>query len=144
MPLNVKWIFEGEEESGLRSTLPQVFGRITATLLAADVAVVSDTALCSGRAFPPSPTACAGLAYVEVMLRRTRTGTFTPVCMAAPLRTPSMRWLKMIADLHDEDHRVTIDGFYDDAVMPLTAEERTTFASLPFDADEWVARCGRF
>ena len=47
----------------------------------------------------------------------------------------------MIADLHDENHRVTVEGFYD-AVRDLTDEERASYRALPFDEAAWMEEAG--
>ncbi len=47
----------------------------------------------------------------------------------------------MIADLHDDDHRVTVEGFYDD-VRDLTDEEREAYRQLPFDEAAWMDEAG--
>jgi acetylornithine deacetylase/succinyl-diaminopimelate desuccinylase-like protein len=47
----------------------------------------------------------------------------------------------MIAELHDEDGRVTVPGFYEN-VVDLTPEERKEIQSLPFDEAEWLASTG--
>lgn len=137
LPLNVKYIFEGEEEVGSEH-LPGFLAQHK-DLLAADVAVVSDTAL-FGNGVPSITYGLRGLAYVEVMLEGPDRDLHSGVYGGA-IENPINALAKMIADLHDEDHRVTIEGFYDH-VIALTAEERNTFASLPFDADEWISDVG--
>ena len=47
----------------------------------------------------------------------------------------------MIADLHDADHRVTVEGFYDH-VRPLSDDEREGFRQLPFDEARWQEEAG--
>lgn len=136
-PLNVKYIFEGEEEIGSKH-LPQ-FLREHKDLLKADVAVVSDTAL-FGSGVPSITYGLRGLAYVEVTLQGPAIDLHSGVYGGA-VHNPINTLAKMIGDLHDEDHRVTIDGFYDN-VIPLTPEERETFASLPFDGEAWVQEVG--
>ncbi len=137
LPLNVKYIFEGEEEIGSKH-LPQ-FLSDNKDLLAADVAVVSDTAL-FGDGVPSITYGLRGLAYVEVTLQGPSIDLHSGVYGGA-VHNPINALAKMIADLHDDDHRVTIDGFYDN-VIDLTPEERNTFASLPFDGEAWVQEVG--
>lgn len=137
LPLNIKYIFEGEEEVG-SANLP-VFLKANKELLAADVAVVSDTAL-FGAGVPSITYGLRGLAYVEVMLEGPDRDLHSGVYGGA-IENPINALASMIAALHDDQHRVTIDGFYDN-VLPLTPEERATFASLPFDSDEWVQDVG--
>ncbi len=135
--LNVKYIFEGEEEIGSKH-LPQFLSE-NKDLLAADVAVVSDTAL-FGDGVPSITYGLRGLAYVEVTLQGPAIDLHSGVYGGA-VHNPINALANMIADLHDDDHRVTIDGFYDN-VIDLTPEERDTFASLPFDGEAWVREVG--
>ena len=136
-PLNVKWIFEGEEEIGSKH-LPQ-FLEEHKDLLAADVALVSDTAL-FGSGVPSITYGLRGLAYVEVTLEGPSIDLHSGVYGGA-VQNPLNTLAKMIGDLHDDQHRVTVEGFYDN-VIDLTPEERETFASLPFDGEAWVQEVG--
>lgn len=136
-PVNAKYIFEGEEEIGSEHLVP--FLVQYKERLAADVVMVSDTAL-FGDGVPSITYGLRGLAYVEVTLEGPDRDLHSGVYGGA-VHNPINALAAMIADLHDADHRVTIDGFYDN-VIPLTDEERTTFASLPFDADKWVHDVG--
>ena len=137
VPLNVKYIFEGEEESG-SVNLP-TFIENNKDLLAADVVMVSDTAL-FGDGVPSITYGLRGLAYVEVSLtgpdRDLHSGVY-----GGGVHNPINALAAMIAKLHDETHRVTIPGFYDN-VIPLSDTERDTFASLPFDEKTWLKEVG--
>jgi len=137
LPLNVKYIFEGEEENGSEH-LPAFIER-NKDLLAADVVVISDTAL-FGSGVPSITYGLRGLAYVEVSLTGPDKDLHSGVYGGA-IENPINVLAQMIAALHDENHRVTIPGFYDD-VVPLSDEERKTFASLPFDEQEWIEAVG--
>ncbi len=137
LPLNVKYIFEGEEESG-SVNLPD-FIESNTELLKADVVVISDTAL-FGSGVPSITYGLRGLAYVEVTLTGPDRDLHSGVYGGA-IENPVNALAKIIAGLHDEDHRVTIDGFYD-SVIPLSDDERATFASLPFDDQEWIEEVG--
>jgi acetylornithine deacetylase/succinyl-diaminopimelate desuccinylase-like protein len=48
---------------------------------------------------------------------------------------------RTIAEMHDADGRVTLEGFYDD-VVPVTDAERGAWASLPFDEAAYAASLG--
>jgi acetylornithine deacetylase/succinyl-diaminopimelate desuccinylase-like protein len=48
---------------------------------------------------------------------------------------------KMIAELHDENGRITIDGFYDD-VLELSDAERKALAEAPFDDKDFMKSIG--
>ncbi len=137
LPLNVKYIFEGEEESG--STNLASFIEHHAAMLSADVVLISDTAL-FGSGIPSITYGLRGLAYVEVTLTGPDKDLHSGVYGGA-VENPINALASMIAALHDENHRVTIEGFYDN-VRPLTDEERSSFASLPFDDRDWLEEVG--
>jgi acetylornithine deacetylase/succinyl-diaminopimelate desuccinylase-like protein len=50
---------------------------------------------------------------------------------------PAAETARLVAALHDADHRVAIPGFYD-GVVELTDQEREFFAELPFDEARWL------
>lgn len=137
LPVNVKFIIEGEEESGgqsLSAFIPQ-----NKTLLAAEVALVSDTSMVS----PTRPTIVYGLRGMAYFLldisgprRDLHSGSF-----GGGVDNPLNVLGHVIARLKDEDGRILIPGFYD-AVRPLTAEERQILAQYPFDEAAWLAETG--
>lgn len=136
-PVNLKFLIEGEEENG-SVHLPGFLAEHKEKL-AADVVLVSDTAL-----FAPGVPSIAyglrGLAYVEVTLTGPKKDLHSGVYGGA-VENPINALAAMIADLHDADHRVTVDGFYDD-VRDLDAEEREAYRSLPFDEAAWKDEAG--
>lgn len=137
LPVNVKFIVEGEEESGgeaLTAFIPQ-----NKDLLAADVALVSDTGMVS----PEQPAIVYGLrgmAYflldIEGPKRDLHSGSF-----GGGVDNPLNVLGHLIAKLKDENGRVLIPGFYDD-VRPLTEQERDILAKYPFDEAAWLAETG--
>ena len=135
--VNLKFLIEGEEENG-SVHLPGFLAEHKEKL-AADVVLVSDTAL-----FAPGVPSIAyglrGLAYVEVTLTGPKKDLHSGVYGGA-VENPINALAAMIADLHDADHRVTVDGFYDD-VRDLDAEEREAYRSLPFDEAAWKDEAG--
>ena len=137
LPVNLKFMIEGEEESGSTHLVP--FIEQHRDRLAADVVLISDTSLFAP-GVPSITYGLRGLAYVEVTLtgpsRDLHSGVY-----GGGVENPVNALCKMIADLHDERHRVTIEGFYDD-VRDLTEEERATYRSLPFDLDAWKEEIG--
>ncbi len=137
LPVNVKCIFEGEEECGSPSLEP--FIREHLDLLAADVAVISDTHILS----PDTPSivyALRGLCYVEVEVTGPDHDLHSGIYGGA-VHNPINVLCQMIAQLHDENRHVTIPGFYD-AVRPLPPEERDELAKIPFRRAEWLRETG--
>jgi acetylornithine deacetylase/succinyl-diaminopimelate desuccinylase-like protein len=54
---------------------------------------------------------------------------------------PATALARILAAIHDDNGRVQVPGFYDD-VLPLTDEERTQFANLPFDEASYLKKLG--
>ncbi len=137
VPLNLKFIIEGEEEVGSKSL--EAFIRAHADRLACDCVVISD-----GAQFAPGkPAICYGLrgiAYYELHLRGPQrdlhSGSF-----GGTVTNPANALAAMLAGLTDDQGRVQIRGFYDD-VVPLSDRERELLAALPFDGREYLAGLG--
>ena len=134
LPCNVKVLIEGEEEVG--SANLEDFVKANTSLLSCDVILISDTAMLS-KEQPSITTGLRGLSYVEVEVtgpnRDLHSGVYGGA-VANPINVLS----QMIASLHDEKGRITIDGFYDD-VEDVSAQERDLMASAPFSLDEYQA-----
>lgn len=134
LPCNVKVLIEGEEEVG--SANLEDFVKANTSLLSCDVILISDTAMLS-KEQPSITTGLRGLSYVEVEVtgpnRDLHSGVYGGA-VANPINILS----QMIASLHDEKGRITIDGFYDD-VEDVSAQERDLMASAPFSLDEYQA-----
>jgi len=138
LPLNLKLIVEGEEESGSVH-----FEDIVASeqqRLHADILVVSDTSIIAAGT-PSLCTGLRGLAGVEVHVRGPEldlhSGRF-----GGAVANPIAALAEILASLHDPiTRRVTVPGFYDDVRDP-SAEERELFAVVPYDVDEFRAEAG--
>lgn len=129
---NVKFIFEGEEETG-SSSLP-AFIRENRELLAADICLVSDTTMISDKV-PSINCGMRGLAYLEVKVTGPNKDLHSGHYGGA-VANPINVLCEMIASLMDADGRITVPGFYD-KVVELSAEERAMLARAPFDMDEY-------
>jgi acetylornithine deacetylase/succinyl-diaminopimelate desuccinylase-like protein len=136
-PVNVKCIFEGEEESGSVSLEPFVSQH--KELLAADVAVISDSHILA-EDLPVLVYALRGISYVEVTVTGPAEDLHSGLYGGA-VQNPINALCAMIASLHDENNRVTIPGFYD-AVRPLDAAERAELAMIPFERGAWLEEAG--
>jgi acetylornithine deacetylase/succinyl-diaminopimelate desuccinylase-like protein len=136
-PVNLKCIFEGEEEIGSPSLDP--FVRAHADLLAADVAVISDSHIL-GEDLPTILYALRGLAYVEVEVTGPAHDLHSGIYGGA-VHNPINALCGMIASLQDEHGRITIPGFYD-RVRELAPDERAELAKIPFDRQAWLEEAG--
>lgn len=130
---NVKFIFEGEEEIGSPSL--NIFIKEHKELLKADVILVSDTSML-GADLPSLTTGLRGLAYWEIEVtgpnRDLHSGHFGGA-VANPINT----LCQILAQVIDENGRITIPHFYDD-VEELSAVERNMLAHIPFDEKKYM------
>jgi len=137
LPVNIKFIIEGEEEIG--SMHLAEFVKENKALLKADVILISDTAMISMEA-PSIDVGVRGLIYVEIEVtgpnRDLHSGTY-----GGAVANPITILAKMIASLHDENNHITIPHFYDD-VIEATDQERAQLAKAPFDEDEYKSELG--
>ena len=131
---NVKFIFEGEEETGSAS-LPE-FIKQNKELLAADICLVSDTTMISDKV-PSINCGMRGLAYLEVKVTGPNKDLHSGHYGGA-VANPINVLCDMISSLIDKDGRITVPGFYD-KVVELTPDERKMLARAPFDIDEYKA-----
>jgi acetylornithine deacetylase/succinyl-diaminopimelate desuccinylase-like protein len=137
MPVNVKFMLEGEEETG-SPTLAQ-FIRKHAELFAGDFALNPDAGMLS----PTQPTityGLRGLVYFEIHITGPKMDLHSGFFGGA-IRNPANELAKLIAGMHDADNRVTLPGFYD-SVRPLDDEERTEFKRLPQNEEFYQSQSG--
>ena len=137
LKVNVKFIFEGEEEIGSPSL--EAFCQEHKELLKADVILVSDTSML-GADLPSLTTGLRGLAYWQVEVtgpnRDLHSGHF-----GGAVANPINVLCGLLAKMVDEDGRITIPGFYDD-VEEVPAEERAMIAKIPFDEEKYKQAIG--
>jgi len=137
LPCHVTVMIEGEEEIG--STHLPPFLDQHADELRADVAVVSDTAMWS-EGVPAICYALRGLLYFDVQLHGPSRDLHSGIYGGA-VANPATELTKVIGRLFDEDHRVTVPGFYDE-VRALSDEERARWDSLDFDESAFFKSVG--
>jgi acetylornithine deacetylase/succinyl-diaminopimelate desuccinylase-like protein len=137
LPVNVKFMIEGEEEIG--SVSLGAFCEANKEMLKADIILVSDTGMIAPD-IPSITTGLRGLAYWEVEVtgpnRDLHSGLFGGG-VANPINILS----KMIAGVLDENNHITIPGFYDD-VLEASAKERELLNKAPFDEEEYKRAIG--
>jgi acetylornithine deacetylase/succinyl-diaminopimelate desuccinylase-like protein len=137
LPVNVKFLFEGEEEIGSPSL--EQFIHENAEMLRADVVMSADGAM--WRIDEPSITVAGrGLASLEVSVYAAAKDLHSGRHGGA-VANPLHALAELIAGLHDGAQRVAVAGFYDD-VQPLSADERAHLASLPFDDAAYQQQIG--
>ena len=132
LPLNVKFMIEGEEEIG--SVSLGAFCDDHKDMLQADIILVSDTGMIA-EDIPSITTGLRGLAYWQVEVtgpnRDLHSGLF-----GGGVANPINVLAKMIASMTDENNKVTIPGFYDD-VLEASEAERVMLNKAPFSLEEY-------
>ena len=134
LPVNVKFLIEGEEEVGGASL--EAYVPANKQKLACDFAVISDSSQ-FGPGQPAITYGLKGLAYFELLVqganRDLHSGTYGGA-VANPLNVLAT----ILASLKGPDGKVQIAGFYD-RVKPLEDWERAEFAKLAFSESEFQA-----
>jgi acetylornithine deacetylase/succinyl-diaminopimelate desuccinylase-like protein len=131
--VNLKLLIEGEEESG-SPNFPELL-RARADRLACDVVVVSDTGMWA-KDTPTSCTGMRGLIGAEVEFTGP-SGDVHSGSFGGAIPNPITELVRVLAQLHDADRRVTVPGFYD-GIVELSDTDRELFGKLPFDEQEWL------
>ena len=132
-PLNLNFIFEGEEECG---------GRVIFELLQrepertrADAALVCDMSYYAP-GWPAVYTALRGLCYAEISVRTLErdlhSGTYGGV---APNAIETL--VRILGSLKSETGEIHVPGLYE-AVMPPTRDELDTWKQLPFNRERFL------
>ncbi|MDH3267789.1 MAG: dipeptidase [Ignavibacteria bacterium] len=137
LPLNVKFIIEGEEEIGSGNL--DEFVNKNQDMLKCDAVMISDTSL-YGPGIPTLTYGLRGLCYMEVVItgpdRDLHSGTF-----GGGVDNPINVLAEMIAKLKDSNGKIKIPGFYD-AVVNLTKKERENFKTLHFSEKQYAKALG--
>jgi len=133
LPINVKFLIEGEEEVGgehIESYVASKPARIKA-----DAAVICDTEMFA----PELPTICVGLrgmVYGELIVQGAdhdlHSGMYGG---AAPNALQAIA--EIVTALKDREGRILIPGFYD-RVVPPSDKERAAWNKLPFNEAEYL------
>jgi len=137
LPLNVKFIIEGEEEIGSESL--NAFIKRNSELLKCDAVLISDTPLYKA-GVPTLTYGLRGLAYLEVEVagpnRDLHSGTFGGT-VANPINTLA----NIISKLHDKNGKITIPNFYDD-VLNISKKEKENYKALKFSEKKFAEDLG--
>ena len=128
LPVNMKFLLEGEEEVG--SANLDNFIAAHKDLLSANVVVISDSPMFD-RGIPSICYGLRGLAYYQIDLRGTKSDLHSG-SFGGAVANPAMMLAQLLAQMKDKSGRIKIPGFYDD-VVALLPEERAEFERLPFN-----------
>jgi len=137
LPVNVKFLIEGEEEIGSPSLGAFISGH--KDLLACDFALNPDSGILAAD-LPTITYALRGLAYFEIRVygpdHDLHSGIF-----GGSVHNPAQALCELIAGMHDGQGRITLPGLYD-KVRDLDQDERVELARLPIDEAFFLKQTG--
>jgi acetylornithine deacetylase/succinyl-diaminopimelate desuccinylase-like protein len=137
LPVNMKFILEGEEEVG--SVNLDDFVRAHKGDLRADVVVISDSGMFA-RGVPSMCYGLRGLVYFQLDLRGSSTDLHSG-SFGGAVANPAFVLAQIIAQMKDRGGRVKIPGFYDD-VRALEEWEGQAWSQLPFNEKQYRKNFG--
>jgi acetylornithine deacetylase/succinyl-diaminopimelate desuccinylase-like protein len=136
-PVNVKVLFEGEEEIGSKHL--ESFIKKNKEKLKCDFVLNVDSSILR----PDVPSLVYGLrgmSYFEIWVQGAKNDLHSGL-YGGTIDNPAQVLCQLIAGMHDNDGRVTLPGFYD-RVRVLSDEERQDLARLPLSDEDWLRITG--
>jgi acetylornithine deacetylase/succinyl-diaminopimelate desuccinylase-like protein len=136
-PINVTFLYEGEEEVGSPNLRPVV--EAEKAFLACDAVLSAD----GGQFGPDQPelnVGLKGLGGCQIRLTTANSDLHSGM-YGATVPNAVQAMVQLAATFHDANGRVQVEGFYD-TVRDLTAEERAEIAEVPFDEATFKAGIG--
>lgn len=137
LPVNIRYVFEGEEEAGSPHFEAWLVGN--QERLAADLVVVSDTGFYEGN-HPALTVSLRGNTYLQVDVQGPRqdlhSGTF-----GGAVQNPAQALARILASLTDAQGRIVVPGFYDEWRSPGETA-LGSFERMPVDEGAFAARLG--
>lgn len=137
LPVNVKFIYEGEEEIG-SPNLPKYIEE-NKEKLKADLIVISDTSLYG----PNKPAICyslRGLCGIQIDVKGAK-GDLHSGLYGGGVQNAIHALVSLLASFRNEDGQIQVEGFYD-SVLPLSEEEKESFQALNFDEEQLKEKIG--
>jgi acetylornithine deacetylase/succinyl-diaminopimelate desuccinylase-like protein len=137
LPVNIKFLIEGEEEIGSPNLAEYL--EANKAKLTCDFALNPDTGMMAAD-LPTIVYGLRGLAYFELRIHGPdhdlHSGMF-----GGMVHNPAQALCELIAGMHDGAGRVTLPHYYD-SVIPLSDRERQELARLPISDKELLRQTG--
>ncbi|MBE2184572.1 MAG: dipeptidase [Anaerolineae bacterium] len=131
LPVNVKFVLEGEEEISSKHLMG--FVSENKDLLKADVCIISDTGSQEIEQ-PAIVTGIRGLTYMEIWVYGPKddlhSGGFGGI-----VHNPALGLAQILSKMHNPDNSISIPGFYDD-IVNLSEEDRANLARTDVDEQD--------
>jgi succinyl-diaminopimelate desuccinylase len=139
LPLQVKFLIEGEEEVGSEQLEKQLRLAEIGDRLACDVIVISDSSQYA-KGQPAITYGLRGIAYFELHFygpkQDLHSGSF-----GGAVNNPAIALSRFLSQVLDESGRIQLPGFYD-TVKPLDGAERAMWAGLDFSEQAFAQQLG--
>lgn len=137
LPINIKFIIEGEEEIGSPNLVPLIKNNVEK--LRADLVLISDSHMFA-KGMPSICYGLRGLVYFELTVEGTKSDLHSGTFGGAVIN-PANALAVIISKLKDEDGKIQIPGIYDE-VLELTDAEKEEFRKLPYDDEKYREALG--
>jgi acetylornithine deacetylase/succinyl-diaminopimelate desuccinylase-like protein len=145
LPVNLKFLIEGEEECGSKGLYEFLAGKYDTPektareRISADIVVISDNSQ-YGPGQPAVTYGLRGIAYFELRLTGPKqdlhSGTY-----GGAVTNPANTLTRMLSSLIDSEGRIQVPGFYDD-IVELSDTEREQYSNLNFDEKAFFSSVG--
>lgn len=137
LPINIKYLIEGEEEIGSRHLYSFVAEH--KDKFAADICALSDGGFRT-KDEPAITYSTRGLCYMQIDVqgpaKDLHSGAYGGV-----VHNPALALAQILSKLHNPDNSIAVPGFYDD-VLPMSAEERAELRKNDMDEEKLRAEIG--
>lgn len=137
LPVNIRWLVEGEEEIG-SAGMPEFSEAHSSYWKDCDVCIWETGGLAENDA-PFLRLGSKGILYVELSCTFNNNDMHSGLASIAD--SPVWHLINAISTLRTPEGKVTLDGFYDDALDP-TPEERAVMEVSNFDAASFMEEFG--
>lgn len=137
LPINVKFLIEGEEEIG-SPNLPS-FVEENKEMLSSDIIVISDTSMMERG----KPTICyglRGLCGVQIDVKGPSSDLHSGL-YGGTIHNPIHALVEIVNSFHNKNGQITVDGFYD-KVQELSAAEKEAYEALGIKDDSFIKQLG--
>ncbi len=136
LPCNVKFCFEGEEETG--SVHLEDYVNKNSDLFKAD-GVVWEYGTVDSEGRPMVSLGVKGMIYLELVMKNLSQDAHSSY--AAILPSAPWRMVRLLNILKDKDERILVPGWYD-GVGTLADDELSVLEEMPFEGDEFKKTYG--
>lgn len=132
LPVNIKFIIEGEEEIGSENLEP--FIKENKKKLDSDLIIISDTSMIK-KGFPSITYGLRGISYFQLDVKGTSQDLHSGMYGGA-VKNPINALVEILSKLRNSNGKILIPNFYD-KVRKILPSERKSFSELPFDELEF-------